>query len=155
MVCNSSATSLSILESMTVFDEISGVHTKNIQVCSVQNCVKCTQVCMFIRQVALINVFDIFDENLHTKPCSFCFYVQRLMHSSNKNIKLLIEYPNHKKLNFYLFLCILQTSPSLSDSLQTSRLQRKNRNQVCKPEHNKNSQVCICNTFHTSSLLIQ
>ena len=42
------------MESMAVFDEISGVHTK-IQVCSVQNHVKRTQVCMFIRQVALIN----------------------------------------------------------------------------------------------------
>ena len=71
------------------------------------------------------------------------------MHSSNKNITLLIEYPDHKILNFCLFLCILQTSPSLSHSLHTLRFERKNRNQVCKPERNKNSQVCICHTFHT------
>ena len=32
-----------------------GYAYKKIQVCSVQNRVKCTQVCMFIRQVALIN----------------------------------------------------------------------------------------------------
>ena len=42
------------MESMAIFDEISGVHIK-IQVCSVQNHVKYTQVCMLIRQVALID----------------------------------------------------------------------------------------------------
>ena len=71
------------------------------------------------------------------------------MYSRSKNIALLIDYPNHKILNFRLFLCILQTSPSLSHSLHTLRFQRKNRNQVCKPERNKNSRVCICHTFHT------
>ena len=38
--------------------------------------------------------------------------------------------------------------------LHTLRFQRKNRNQVCKPERNKNSRVCICHTFHTGVMYI-
>ena len=116
----------------------SRVCIQKIQVYSVQNRVKCTQVCMFIRQVARINDKLKLNFNMYNQ----CILQIKISHSFT-------EYPNHKILNFRLFLCILQTSSSLSHSLHTLRFQRKNRNQVCKPERNKNSRVCICHTFHT------